>query len=95
MKRFYQFLMGHKKAIALAVGLLAVGSLLRWEDKQVTDARRGRQVATYRGIAFPWQPWDRGNIRQLPKGTTINFHVRHWLLYGLLKMEATGQTVIL
>jgi hypothetical protein len=95
MKRFYQFLNKHKKAVALAVGLLAVGSLFRWEDKQVTDAQTGRQVAAYRGIAFPWQPWDRGSIHQLPKGTTINFHVRHWLLYGLLKIEATGQTVVI
>ena len=91
MKRIRRFLIDCKKATALAVGLLIVGSFFRWEDKQLTNAQTGQQVASYRGIAFPWQPCGPGAV-QSPKGTTINFRVRHWVFYGLIRIEATGQT---
>jgi len=94
MKRIRRFLIDHKKAIAITVGLLVVGSFFRWEDKQVTNAQTGQQVASYCGIAFPWQRCGPGSVHS-PKGTTINFHVRHWVFYGLLQIRATGQTVVL
>ena len=94
MKRIRRFLIEHKRAVALAVGFLIVGSPFRWEDKQVTNARTGQQVASYRGVALPWQPCGPGSVKS-PKGTTINFHVRHWVFYGLVKIEATGQTVVI
>ena len=94
MKRFRKLLSDHKKTIVLAVSLLVVGSFFRWEDKQVTNARTGKQVVAYRGIVFPWQPCGPGSVTA-PKGTTIDFHVRHWLFYGLVKIEATGQTVVI
>jgi hypothetical protein len=94
MRRFLRFLPDHKKTVALVVSLLVAGSFFRWEDKQVTDARTGQPLAAYRGVAFPWQPCGPGNV-QAPKRTTINFHVRHWVFYGLLKIEATGQTVVI
>jgi hypothetical protein len=93
MKKIRRFLIDHKKAIALTVGLLVVGSFFRWEDKQVTNAQTGQQIASYSGIVFPWQPCGPGSVHA-SKGTTINFHVRHWVFYGFIKIEATGQTVV-
>jgi hypothetical protein len=37
---------------------------------------------------FPWQPC---GVRT-GGSKRINFHVTHWLAYGLVRVEATGQT---
>jgi hypothetical protein len=88
MKRFLGFLSSHKLAIAVSVLLLIAGAFFRWEVREVNDARTGQAITRYRGIVFPWQPCGAtGN------GTPINFRVRHWLCYGLVKLEATGTTM--
>jgi hypothetical protein len=40
-------------------------------------------------IALPWQAC---GPRTSLSTTRINFHVRQWLCYDLIRVEATGQT---
>ena len=88
MRRFLGFLAPHKKGITLALILLAVGACFRWEVREVDDARTGQPITSYHGVAVPWQPCGaNGN------GRLINFHVRQWVCYGLIKVEAKGQTL--
>ena len=88
MKRLLGFLFCHKKGIIFSIALLALGACFRWEVREVNDARTGQPITRYHGVVFPWQPCGAGG-----GGTLINFHVRHWLCYGLVKLEATGQTM--
>lgn len=44
-------------------------------------------MVRYRGIVFPWQPCGVRTGGNKP----IYFRVRHWLAYGLVRIEATGQ----
>ena len=88
MKRFFGFLSRHKKGIVLSLVLVAFGACFRWEVRAVDDARTGKPVARYRGVVFPWQPCGASG-----GGKLINFEVRHWLCYGLVRMEAKGQTM--
>lgn len=87
-ERFAGVLSRHRKAIGVCLGLLAVGACLRWEVRDVNDARTGKPITHYRGVVPPWQPCGASG-----GGTLINFHVRHWVCYGLIKVEATGQTM--
>ena len=91
MRRFFSFLSRNKKTLALMIGVFVLGSFFRWEVKEVDDARTGKRMVTYNGIVLPWQPCGPGNI---DGSGTINFHVRHWVFYGLIRIEATGQTFI-
>jgi len=68
--------------------LLAAGACFRWEVREVDDARIGQPITRYHGVVLPWQPCGASG-----NGSLINFHVRHWLCYGLIKVEATGQTM--
>lgn len=88
MKRFLEFLSCHKKGIAVSLVLLTVGACFRWEVREVDNARTGQAIARYHGVAFPWQACGASG-----GGTPINFHVRQWLCYGLIKLEATGTTM--
>jgi hypothetical protein len=88
MKQLLGFLARHKKGLALSFALLAAGACCRWEVRVVDDARTGQPITRYRGIVFPWQPCGASG-----GGTLINFHVRHWLCYGLVRVEAKGQTM--
>ena len=79
----------HKKAITIVLSLLVIGALFRWETKEITEADTGKLITQREGIALPWQACG----PRTPFGTTrINFHVRQWLCYGLIRVEATGQT---
>jgi hypothetical protein len=88
MKRRFSFLVRPRPAIAVSLALLVMGGFFRWEVRQVDDAATGVAVSRYRGLVFPWQPCGvrTGGSRR------INFHVTHWLAYGLVRVEATGQT---
>ena len=79
MKRFFSFLTRHKKAIAMTVGLIAIGALFRWEVSEIDDGQTGQPITRYRGVVWPWQPCGvrTGGSR------LIKFHVRHWCYYGL------------
>jgi hypothetical protein len=87
-QRFAGFLSRRRKAIVVSLSLLTVGACLRWEVRDVYDARTGKPIANYRGVVPPWQP-----CGATGGGTLIDFHVRHWVCYGLIKVEATGQTM--
>ena len=88
LKRLSGFLSRHRKPIAVSLVLFAVGACLRWEVREVDDARTGKSITRYHGVVCPWQP-----CGATGGGTLINFHVRHWVCYGLIKVEATGQTM--
>lgn len=89
MKRFISVMSHHKRRILFVLGVAVVGAFFRWEVKEVVDAQTGRLVAQHRGIALPWQACGPG----MAFGKTrINFHVRHWIAYGLIQVEARGQT---
>lgn len=86
--RFVGFVARHKRGVLLSVMLLMAGACLGWEVREVDDARTGKRITRSQGIIFPWQPCGANG-----RGTRINFHVRQWLCYGLVKLEATGQTM--
>jgi hypothetical protein len=86
MRRSLGLLTRHKKGIALALVLVAVGACFRWEVREVDDAGTGQAITRYHGIVLPWQPCGASG-----GGRLINFRVRHWLCYGLIKVEANGQ----
>jgi hypothetical protein len=88
IKQLTGFLSCHSKAIAVSLVLLTVGACLGWEVREVDDARTGKPITRYHGVVFPWQA-----CGATGGGTLINFHVRHWVCYGLVKVEATGQTM--
>ena len=92
MNQIRAFLSRNGKLIAFVVGLLVAGALFRWEIREIDDAHTGKRLTTYHGIAFPWQACGPGTGHE---NRLINFHVRHWLLYGLVKIEATGQTIVI
>lgn len=85
MKRFISFPSRNKKVIGLATALIVIGAFFRWEVREVDDGLTGKPITRYRGIVFPWQPCGASG-----GGKPIRFHVRHWLFYGLVKVEATG-----
>jgi hypothetical protein len=92
MSRVLGYLAGHKRGVALSLVLLVVGACFRWEKAEIDDARTGERIASHHRAVFPWQPC----LAALPRersGRLINFHVRHWLCYGLIKVEAKGQTM--
>lgn len=68
---------------------LLVGAFFRWEEKEITDAETGKLITQYHGITFPWQACGPGTRFGSKR---INFHVQHWVFYGLVRLEATGQT---
>ncbi len=78
----------HKKRVVLWLVLVAVGACFRWEVAEIDDARTGQPIARHHRVVFPWQP-----CGATGGGTLINFHVRHWLCYGLIRVEASGQTM--
>lgn len=82
------FFSRYRRAILLCLALLVVGAFFRWEVREVNDAKTGQPLVRYRGIVFPWQA-----CGATGSGRQINFHVQHWLCYGLVKLEATGQTM--
>ncbi len=88
MKQSLAFLSRHRKGMILSLALFAVGACFRWEVAEVDDARTGQPIARHHRVVFPWQPCGASG-----GGNLINFHVRHWLGYGLIKVEATGQTM--
>jgi hypothetical protein len=89
MKHLCRFLCNRKQAIALVIGLLIAGAFFRWEKKETTEAGTGKLITQREGIALPWQACG----PRTSFGTTrINFHVRQWLCYDLIRVEATGQT---
>ncbi|HEY1171362.1 MAG TPA: hypothetical protein VGH19_08350 [Verrucomicrobiae bacterium] len=77
------------KVIALTLTLLILGAFFRWETKKIVEADTGKLITQREGIAFPWQLC---GPRTYHGTTRINFHVRQWLCYGLIRLEATGQT---
>jgi len=87
MKRFITFLSPNKKVIGAVITLIVAGAFFRWEVREVNDAQAGKPIACYRGVVFPWQTCGASG-----GGKPVNFHVRHWLFYGLVKIEATGTT---
>lgn len=89
MKRAVFFLTSNKRMIAIVAIVLIVGAFFRWEVKEVDDPKTGKRITTYHGIVFPWEPCGPGNIHA---NGMINFHVRHWVFYGFVRIEATGQT---
>lgn len=90
MKRLLGFRARQSKAIAAVLLLLVIGGFFRWEVREVDDAATGAAFSRYRGVVFPWQPC--GVRTGVSK--RINFRVTHWLAYGLIRVEATGQTYI-
>jgi hypothetical protein len=88
MKQMLEGLSRGKKAMIIALGLLAVGACVTWEVREVDNARTGQPITRSRGIVLPWQTCGASG-----RGTLVNFHVRQWMWYGLVKMEATGQTM--
>ena len=78
----------HSKGIIIAIALLTLGACFRWEVSEINDARTSKLISRYHGVVPPWQP-----CGATGGGTLINFHVRHWLCYGLIKVEARGQTM--
>jgi hypothetical protein len=84
----FEFVSRHRRGVAVFVTLFIVGACFRWEVREVNDARTGQPVTRYRGIVFPWQPCGASG-----RDRAVNFHVRHWLCYGLVQLEATGQTM--
>jgi hypothetical protein len=88
MKQFLGFLSRHKQGITASLLILFIGACFRWEVREVDNARTGQPITRYHGIVFPWQPCGANGA-----GTLINFHVRHWLCYGTIKVEAKGQTM--
>lgn len=88
MKGVIRSLSRHKRGIALCLVLLAVGACFRWEVAEIDNARTGQPIARHHRVVFPWQP-----CGATGGGTLIDFHVRHWLCYGLVQVEATGQTM--
>ena len=88
MKRFFAFVARHRRGRVLAVALLAAGACFRWEVAEIDDAKSGQRIATHHRVVPPWHPCGASG-----GGRLINFHVRHWLCYGLVQIEATGQTM--
>ena len=88
LRRFVGFLSCHRKAIAVCLVAITIGACFRWEVRAVDDARTGKPITRYRGVVLPWEPCGASG-----GGTLINFQVRQWLCYGLIKVEAKGQTM--
>ena len=92
MRRVLGYLARHKRGVALSLLLLVVGACFRWEIAEIDDARTGECIASHHRAVFPWQPCLAALGRER-SGRLINFHVRHRLCYGLIKVEAKGQTM--
>ena len=88
MRRFLRFLGRHKRHMILAMVLLAVGACFRWEISKVDDARTGQRLPSHHRVVVSWHAFGANG-----DGRLISFHVRHWLWYGLVKVEARGQTM--
>lgn len=88
MKPSLELLRRRRKAALLVSGALAVGACFRWEVSEIADARTGQPIATHHRLVVPWQACGAHG-----DGRLINFHVRHWLCYGLVKVEAIGQSM--
>ncbi|HEY5914445.1 MAG TPA: hypothetical protein VJA21_27970 [Verrucomicrobiae bacterium] len=88
MKRFVSLFSGHKKAILITIVFLGAGACFRWEAAEIDDASTGQRITSHHRPVFPWTP-----CGATGGGRLINFHVRHWLCYGLVRVEATGQTM--
>lgn len=88
MRRFFRFLARHKKGVILALLLLVVGAFFRWEVSEIDDARTGQRITSHHRVVVPWHACGASG-----NGRLINFHVRHWLCYGLVRVEARGQTM--
>ena len=86
--RFHAFRLRDKKGVGLALVALAVGAFFRWEVAEIDDATTGQRLATHHRVVFPWQSCGASG-----GGRLINFHVRHWVCYGLIKVDARGQTM--
>jgi hypothetical protein len=82
------FLKRHRKGLILTLVLLVVGACFRWEVAQIDDANTGQRIASHHRLVPPWQACGASG-----GGRLINFHVRHWACYGLITVEATGQTM--
>jgi hypothetical protein len=78
----------HSRGILITIALLTLDACFRWEVSEINDARTSKLISRYNGVVPPWQP-----CGATGGGTLINFHVRHWLCYGLIKVEARGQTM--
>jgi len=89
MKRLLRFLAHHKKGLILSFVLLAAGASFRWEVAEIDDATTGQRITTHHHVVLPWTPCG----ATTGGGRLINFRVRHWQYYGLVKMEAAGQTM--
>jgi hypothetical protein len=89
MKRFLRFLAYHKNAIILSFVLLAVGASFRWEVAEIDDATTRQRITTQHRVVLPWTPCG----ATTGGGRLVNFRVRHWQCYGLVRAEATGQTM--
>jgi hypothetical protein len=87
MKRITRFISRNKRAIGVAMLLVFVGALFRWEIREVDDGMTGKPITRYRGMVFPWQPCGASG-----GGKQVHFRVQHWLFYGLVKLEAVGTT---
>lgn len=89
MRRFLSYVWRNKRTIVIILILIVIGAFFRWEVREVNDAKTGELLVHHRGIVFPWKA-----CGMSPDGDRlVDFHVRHWLCYGLVKVEATGQTV--
>ncbi len=88
MKRFVAFVGRNKKITYLVAVLVIAGAFVRWEVREVDDATTGNPIERYRGIVAPWRACgiDGGGDR------LVNFHVRHWLVYGLSTIDTRDQT---
>jgi len=88
MKQFFRFLSRHRKRVAIFLVLLVIGACFRWEVGEIDDAATGQRITSHHRVVFPWTPCGAGGY-----GRLVNFHVRHWLCYGLVKVDARGQTM--
>lgn len=88
MKRIVHYVNRKKKVIGIIAGLIVLGAFFRWEVREVNDATTGKPIERYRGIVFPWRPCGVNCYGD----RLVSFHVRHWLVYGLAKIDAKGQT---
>jgi hypothetical protein len=88
MRRFLRFLARHKQGVILSLVLLAVGACFRWEIAEVDDASTGQHITSHHRVVLPWTPCGASG-----GGRLVKFHVRHWLCYGLIRLEARGQTM--
>ena len=91
MNRFLSLLWRRRKLIGGVLLLLMAGACVGWEERRVVDERTGQPISQHHGLIFAWKPCGVSG-GETPGGSPVKFHVRQRIFYGLVQLEANGET---